>query len=241
MQIEYVKTYDEMSQKAARSVAQQILLKPESVLGFATGFTPEGMYARLVELYQEGLIDFSKVTTFNLDEYVGLSPDHLQSYHFFMWDRLFGKLNISKEKVYLPDGNVEDVQKSCLIYEEAIQSAGGIDLQVLGIGPNGHIGFNEPGSDLSGMTHVVELTPSTRKANARFFDSVGAVPQKAISMGIKTIMNARRILLLGSGSGKWDIIQKTLHGPITSMIPASILQLHPDVTVIIDQSTTGLK
>ena len=239
MRIEYHEDYEAMSQVAATSIARQILIKPNSILGFATGSTPQKTYEILVEFYRLGILDFSQLTTFNLDEYVGLPPTHSQSYFYFMQQNLFGKTNIPPRNIHLPSGIALDLEQECSGYEEAIQAAGGIDLQLLGIGPNGHIGFNEPGTTLNSTTHVVSLSQATIQANSRFFQSSEEIPRQAITMGIKTIMNSRKILLLVSGMGKGEIIQKALNGPITEDLPASVLQLHPDVTVLVDRSIVG--
>lgn len=233
MRIICVKDYETMSQKAAQLVAAQMTLKPDSVLGLATGSTPEGMYAELVRFSNQKLIDFSRITSFNLDEYYGLSPEHPQSYHYYMNRHLFSKVPLRQEQTHIPNGLQKDAA-TCLAYDQAIQQAGGIDLQVLGIGTNGHIGFNEPDNKFEAQTHLVSLDTSTIEANARFFEHSDEVPRQAVSMGIKTIFQAKKILLLASGSNKADAIHHTICGPITPTVPASILQLHPDVIVIVD-------
>jgi len=224
----------EFNEKSAQIVASQIRQKPNSVLGLATGSTPVGMYHQLVEMYKNNELDFEQVTTFNLDEYVGLDKDHPQSYHAFMYKNLFDHINIKKENVHLPDGKASNLESECTAYEEKIKNAGGIDLQVLGIGHNGHIGFNEPKTPFESTTHVVELDQRTIEANSRFFDSIEQVPRKALSMGIKTIMHAKKILFMASGADKAEIVAKALQGPVTPDVPASVLQLHPDVTVVLD-------
>ena len=239
MKIVFTDSYEEMSRKAAIRIAQQIIMKSSSVLGFATGSTPQKTYDILGEFYLQGIVDFSTITTFNLDEYVGLDPDHPQSYSHFMEENLFQKVNLNPDRIHIPSGIAPDLQEVCSHYEETIQRLGGIDLQLLGIGPNGHVGFNEPGTHLNSVTHMVSLSDATIRANSRFFQSPDEVPKKAITMGIKTIMGARKILLLVSGVGKAGIIQKALSGPVTEDLPASVLQLHPDVTVIIDESMVG--
>ena len=226
------KSYEDLSRKAANIISAQIILEPESVLGLATGSTPIGTYQNLVKGYQNGDLDFSRVRTINLDEYCGLSTDHEQSYRYFMNYHLFNHINIDRNNANVPNGCADDLQEECSRYEKLIASLGGIDLQLLGIGHNGHIAFNEPNSYFEKDTHVVELKESTIQANARFFNSIDEVPKKAISMGIQSIMRARKILLIANGSDKKDIVMKSVYGPITPEVPASILQLHPDCTVI---------
>lgn len=226
------KSYADLSRKAANIISAQIILEPESVLGLATGSTPIGTYQNLVKGYQNGDLDFSRVRTINLDEYCGLSTDHEQSYRYFMNHHLFNHINIDRNNTNVPNGCAEDLQEECSRYEKLIASLGGIDLQLLGIGHNGHIAFNEPNSYFEKDTHVVELKESTIQANARFFNTIDEVPKKAISMGIQSIMRARKILLIANGSDKKDIVMKSVYGPITPEVPASILQLHPDCTVI---------
>ena len=224
--------YDEMSVRAAKLVASQMTLKPNCVLGLATGSTPIGLYDRLVEMNKMGEIDFSDVTTFNLDEYYPISPDNNQSYRYFMNEHLFNRVNIDISRTHVPNGMTDDPDSECEKYEKMINAAGGIDLQILGIGQNGHIGFNEPDNNLNTVTHLTDLTQSTIDANSRFFASRDEVPTKAITMGMGAIMNAKKVLLVANGEAKWDILQKSFYGPITPEVPASILQLHPDVTVI---------
>lgn len=237
MKILVCKDYAQMSEKAARIFAAQLILKPNSVLGLATGSTPEGMYAALVEKYNEGKIDFADVTSFNLDEYYQLPVENDQSYDYFMKKHLFNHVNIKNYN--LPNGMVEDVEAECKAYEERIEAAGGIDIQVLGIGKNGHIGFNEPDSVFIKNTHLVELTPSTIEANSRFFASEEEVPKKAVSMGIGTILKSKKIVLLASGEGKAEAIAKTVYGDIDPMVPATVLQLHNDVIVILDEAAAS--
>ena len=239
MRIIVTKDYDEMSKVAARMVASQLILKPDSILGLATGGTPVGFYKELVRLYNEGTFDFKDVKTFNLDEYLGLSKDNPQSYYYYMMENLFKHVNIDLNNVHIPDGMAEDVARECKEYERKIKEAGGIDLQVLGIGNNGHIGFNEPDVKFEAETHMVNLDEETIQANSRFFNSIEEVPTRAISMGIKTIMHARKIILLASGTGKADIIREAVYGGITPDVPASILQLHPDVTFILDKEAAS--
>ncbi|MBQ4187741.1 MAG: glucosamine-6-phosphate deaminase [Firmicutes bacterium] len=236
------KDYDTLSKKAAGILAGIVNVKPNAILGLATGSSPVGTYKELIKLNQEGLLDFSAVRTYNLDEYYPLDPSNDQSYHYFMNDNLFDHVNIDKNNVHVPDGNAPDMNKACESYEAMLNEVGGVDIQVLGIGGNGHIGFNEPTDTFVGPTHVVELTESTIKANSRFFEKIEDVPTKAISMGIASIMKAKKILLVANGTGKADAIAKTLEGPITPWVPASILQLHPDVTIIVDEAAaSGLK
>ncbi|HYE83357.1 MAG TPA: glucosamine-6-phosphate deaminase [Clostridia bacterium] len=239
MRIVIAKDYEEMSRRAANIVAGQIFVRPNSVLGLATGSTPLMMYRELIRTQGKEGLDFSEITTFNLDEYIGLSPENVNSYHYYMYSNLFGHINIKKENIFIPDGMASDIEKECGDYEEKIRIRGGIDLQVLGIGNNGHIGFNEPDIKFEATTHKVKLDEETILANARFFEDINDVPRYAISMGIKTIMHARKILLLASGAGKAEALGKALYGGITPEIPASILQLHPDAIVIVDEECAG--
>ena len=234
------KDYDEMSKEAAKRVAAMVRKKPDCVLGLATGSTPIGLYKELVRMHKEEGLDFSKVTTFNLDEYVGLPPEHNQSYHYFMWENLFKHINIDPRNVYIPQGMAENVDEFCEWYENRIKEVGGIDLQILGIGSNGHIAFNEPGSSLGSRTRIKTLKESTRRDNARFFSSIDEVPKYAITMGIGTIMEAQEIILLASGKNKADALKKTVEGPITAMCPASALQLHRKATIIADEEAASL-
>ena len=227
-----VKTYEELSSKAADIIAAQIIMKPNCVLGLATGSTPVGTYKKLVEKNVKGEIDFSNVTSVNLDEYEGLTGTHDQSYRYFMNTNLFDHVNIDKAKTFVPNGCAEDLKKEGHNYDELIKSLGGIDLQLLGIGLDGHIGFNEPDEFFTAATHPVVLDPSTIEANARFFASADDVPRKAITMGMMSIMQAKKILLVANGKNKFDILKASMEGPIDPKVPASILQLHPDVTVI---------
>lgn len=236
MKIYKVKNYDEMSKKAASVIAAQIVTKPDCVLGLATGSTPIGTYERLVEKYRNGELDFSGVKTANLDEYKGLTRDNDQSYYYFMNHHLFSHVNINMAQTNIPDGTAQDAAAECARYEEVIRSLGGVDLQVLGLGHDGHIGFNEPDDHFAAETHCVDLTEMTIEANKRFFASAGDVPRQAFTMGIGTIMKARRIVFLVSGSDKAEILQKSLYGPVTPAVPASILQFHPDVVVIADEA-----
>jgi glucosamine-6-phosphate deaminase len=228
--------YQKLSRKTARIVAHQILSKKDTVLGLPTGNTPIGMYQQLVKMYEYGLIDFSKVITFNLDEYYGIPPDHPKSFHRYMKENFFRHVNINKQNFHIPNGTAEDIEEECKRYEDEIKQHGGIDLQILGIGYNGHIGFNEPGTDWGTDTRLVELSEETKsKLGLGLADKI-----KAISMGIRTIMRSRKILLLASGREKAEIIKQTIHGPITKQVPASILQLHPDVTVVLDEEAASL-
>lgn len=235
MKIIRAKDYENMSRKAANILSSQVVLKPNSILGLATGSSPIGMYKKLIEWHKNGDIDFSKIKTFNLDEYVGLDKEHPQSYYKFMRENFFNGVNIDEENISIPCGMTDDNEKECVGYEEKVAKFGGIDLQVLGIGHNGHIGFNEPDKCFEKDTHVVDLSLETREANSRFFESIEEVPTKAISMGMGIIMNAKKIVLLCSGKDKAKILHKSLFGEINPYVPASILQLHPDVTIVADQ------
>lgn len=239
MRIIIVENYEEMSKKAAAMMASQIILKPESVLGLATGDTPLGMYRELIRMYNENMIDFSKVKTFNLDEYYGLGKDSNQSYNYYMINNLFKHINIDKENINIPNGMAKNIEEECISYEKSIKEAGGIDIQVLGIGVNGHIGFNEPDVKFEAETHLVNLDEKTIESNSRFFKSIEEVPTKAISMGIKTIMHSKKIVLLANGASKADAIAKTVNGKISPEVPASILQLHQDVAIIVDKESAS--
>lgn len=228
--------YASMSRKAANIISAQVILKPDSVLGLATGSTPIGIYRQLVTWYDKSDLDFDKVRTVNLDEYSGLSPDHPQSYRTYMDNHLFNHVNIRHENTHLPDGLAEDPQAECRRYDQLISDLGGIDMQLLGIGHNGHIGFNEPDEAFGKMTHLVRLNERTVKANTRFFENSDQVPGFAYTMGIRAIMQARKILLVVNGNDKAEILYQSLTGPVTPSVPASILQLHPDVTVVADES-----
>lgn len=240
MRIIIAKDYEELSKKAANLLASQITLKPNSVLGLATGSTPVGAYRELVKIYQEDHINFSEVTTFNLDEYYGLDKSNPQSYHYFMIEHLFGHVNINPMNINIPNGRAINVQQECIDYENKIKQAGGIDLQLLGIGRNGHIGFNEPDVKFEAETHLVTLDEDTIEANSRFFASPEEVPRKAFSMGIKTIMHSRKIILMASGEEKAETIFSMINGKITPELPASVLQLHPDVVVLLDEKAAAL-
>lgn len=227
-----VKNYDELSTKAAALICAQVNVKPNCVLGLATGSSPLGTYAKIIEKCANGEVDFSEVTSINLDEYMGLDGTHDQSYRYFMNTNLFSKINIDLAKTHVPNGCAADLEAECKAYDALIAEHGGIDLQLLGIGLDGHIGFNEPDKYFEKATHVVELDPSTIEANARFFASEADVPRKAVTMGMGGIMTAKKVLLIASGKNKKEIMEKAFFGPITPEVPASILQLHPDLTVI---------
>ncbi len=235
MRIYKVKNYDEMSRQAANVMSAQIIAKPDSVLGLATGSTPVGMYKVLVKRYQDGDLDFSEITSVNLDEYKGLTRDNDQSYYYFMQENLFKHVNINPANTNVPDGTIEDSKEACEKYNAVIHAVGGVDLQLLGMGLNGHIGFNEPSDSFQKETHCIDLAPSTIEANARFFASKEEVPTQAYTMGIKTIMSAKKILLCVSGKEKAPILKEAFFGPITPKVPASILQLHPDVVLVADE------
>ena len=231
--------YDEISRLAAKMIAEVVKKKPDAVLGLATGSTPVGTYRELIRMHKEDGLDFSRVLTFNLDEYRGLKPDHPASYHYFMRENLFRDINIKPANTHVPDGLGDNIEESCKEYEKAIVKAGGIDIQVLGIGGNGHIGFNEPSSPLSSRTRKQNLDARTIRDNARFFKSMDEVPKSAITMGIGTIMEARQILLLANGGSKADAIARTVEGPVTESVPASVLQRHANATIIIDRAAAS--
>ncbi|MGH7495420.1 MAG: glucosamine-6-phosphate deaminase [bacterium] len=231
--------FDEMSTVAAQLVAELIRRKPNCVLGFATGSTPLELYRELIRMHKKEGLDFSKVTTFNLDEYVGLPPEHDQSYHYFMWENLFRHINVDRRFVHIPMGMSQDIEAHCEWYEAQIAKYGGIDLQILGIGANGHIAFNEPGSSLGSRTRIKTLTGTTREANARFFKNPGEVPVYALTMGVGTIMDAATLLLVASGEGKADAIKATIEGPITAIVPSTIVQMHRRATVIVDRAAAS--
>ena len=236
MQIYRAKDYEDMSKKAANIIASQIVLKADCVLGLATGSTPIGAYKNLVEKYEQGDLDFSQVTTVNLDEYKGLPRENDQSYYYFMHDNLFDHVNVKPENTHLPDGTKEDSDEECARYEELIRTLGGQDLQLLGLGHNGHIGFNEPDAIFEKATHCVDLQESTIEANKRFFASADDVPKQAYTMGIGTIMQAKKILVVVSGEDKADTVAKAFFGPVTPEVPASILQFHKDVILVADEA-----
>ena len=235
MKIIRAKDYKDMSRKAANIISAQVIMKPNCVLGLATGGTPVGTYKQLIDWYNKGDLDFSEVTTVNLDEYRGLPRENPQSYWYFMHDNLFNHVNIDPSRINLPDGTNLDAAAECARYDEVIHNVGGIDLQLLGIGHDGHIGFNEPGAAFELGTHCVSLTQETIEANKRFFESIDDVPRQAYTMGIKTIMQARKVLLVASGKDKAAIVKKAFFGPVTPEVPASILQMHPDFILVGDE------
>jgi glucosamine-6-phosphate deaminase len=241
MKILVAENYEEMSRLAADIVAAQVKEKPACVLGLATGGTPVGMYKCLVDMHKAGALDFSSVTSFNLDEYYPIKRANDQSYYYFMFDNLFSHVNIKKENVNVPNGEVSDPDAECKAYDEKIEAHGGIDLQVLGIGHNGHIGFNEPGSAHDSPTRVVTLEQETREANARFFDDdIERVPRQAMTQGIGTILKARSIVLLAFGAGKAEAVARALEGPIDEASPASALRKHADVTILLDKAAASM-
>jgi glucosamine-6-phosphate deaminase len=239
MEIIIRESYDDMSRAAGRSVARLLNFKPNAVLGLATGSTPLALYKELVRLHREEGLDFSQVTTFNLDEYVGLRRDDPQSYHFFMHENLFQHINIPEQNTYIPSGTTDNYEAFCQWYETRIEECGGIDLQILGIGSDGHIAFNEPSSSLGSRTRIKTLAKQTIDDNARFFDQPEDVPIYAITMGVGTILEARRIMLLASGANKADAVAAAIEGPVTSMITASALQLHRDTICYLDRPAAG--
>ena len=239
MRIIVCDNYDLLSKKAAQIVGSQMILNPKSILGLATGSTPIGMYKNLIKMYEEGLIDFSKTTTFNLDEYYQLPINNDQSYHYFMDENLFNHININRENIHIPNGMADDIDAECVLYDKMIDD-NGIDIQVLGIGNNAHIGFNEPTINFNKGTHMVTLDESTREANARFFNSLDEVPTKAITMGTGSIFKSKKILLLASGINKAEAIYNTVHGKVTPEVPSSILQFHKDVIIILDKEAASL-
>ncbi|MBS5659687.1 MAG: glucosamine-6-phosphate deaminase [Clostridiales bacterium] len=230
------KNYDDMSRKVANILSAHVILKPNSVLGLATGSTVIGTYKQLIDWYRKDDLDFDMVSTVNLDEYVGLDSTHEQSYRYYMNHNFFNHINIRMSQTYLPDGKAKDIVSECQSYEYKIKSLGGVDVQLLGLGHNGHIGFNEPDKAFEQTTHCVTLEENTRTANARFFSNIDEVPTHAITMGIKTIMQAKQIVLAVSGADKAEILKKVLTGPVTPGIPGSILQMHPDVIVVADEA-----
>ena len=239
MRVIKAKDYREMSRAAANIISAQILLKPDCVLGLATGSSPVGTYEQLIEWYKKGDLDFSQVTTVNLDEYVGLAPDHDQSYYYFMHHNLFDSVNLRPGSTNLPDGCAADMDAECIRYDTLLRTLG-VDLQLLGLGNNAHIGFNEPDKEFSKGTHIVTLTESTLEANKRFFASIDDVPKTAISMGTYDIMQAKRVLMVASGKAKAEAVKAAFFGPITPHMPASILQFHPDFTLVADEDALSL-
>lgn len=236
MRIYCEKDYQAMSRRAANIIAAEIIRKPDCVLGLATGSTPVGAYKQLIAMYEQGDVSFKEVRSVNLDEYKGLAPTHDQSYRYFMQDNLFNHVDIDPANTNVPNGLAEDAEAECAAYDKLVESLGYADLQLLGIGNNGHIGFNEPDSSFTKATHVVDLTESTITANARFFESANEVPRQALTMGIGCIMAARRVLLVANGAGKAEALYNTVCGPITPECPASILQLHSDVVIVADEA-----
>ncbi len=239
MKIIRAKDYKDMSRKAANVISAQVIMKPNCVLGLATGGTPVGTYAQLIDWYNKGDVDFSDVTTVNLDEYRGISRENDQSYWYFMHKNFFNSVNIRPEHIHVPDGSNPDAAAACRDYDEIIRSVGGIDLQLLGIGPDGHIGFNEPGAAFELGTHCVDLTESTIEAIQRFFAKKEDVPRQAYTMGIKSIMQARKVLMIANGANKADIIKQAFFGPVTPEVPASILQMHPDFVLVLDEEAAS--
>lgn len=240
MTIYKAKDYEDMSRRAANIMAAQMIMKPDCVLGLATGSSPVGLYRQLVKMYQKNDLDFSKVTSLNLDEYKGLGPSHKQSYRRFMNENLFDLVNIEKARTFVPDGLEDDSEKACRDYNDIISKTGGADIQLLGIGNNGHIGFNEPSEEFCCDTHCVKLTQSTIEANRRFFDSEADVPRYAYTMGIRNIMQAKKILIIASGEAKAEAVKAAFCGPVTPRVPASILQLHADVVLVADEAALSL-
>ena len=236
MRVYVAEDYTGMSRKAANILSAHVILNPSCVLGLATGSTPIGTYKQLIDWYNKGDLDFAEVHTVNLDEYVGLSPEHDQSYRYFMQTNLFDHINIKRENTNVPNGLAEDLDAECARYNQVIRNLGGIDIQVLGMGHNGHIGFNEPGHAFELETHAVDLTQTTIDANARFFASKDEVPRRAVTMGIKSIMQAKQILVVVSGADKADIVKAAFTGPVTPAVPASILQMHPNVVLVGDKA-----
>ena len=239
MNIHVMKTPEEIGKAAAALFAAKIISNPNCILGMATGSTPLSTYNALIDLYNSGAVSFETVRTFNLDEYVGIDRSHEQSYYRFMFDNLFSKVNIKPENVKVPVGQSDNLDNECTSYDAAIDAAGGIDLQILGIGNNGHIAFNEPCEVFPFGTHIVELTPSTIEANTRFFNSADEVPKKAISMGIGSIMKAKEIMIIATGAAKADAVNKMINGDVDPQVPASVLQLHPNVTIFLDEAAAS--
>lgn len=240
MNIIVTKNYDELSKVAAKEMADVVKSNPKSILGLATGGSPIGMYKELIRMNKEGEIDFSKVTTVNLDEYVGLSGEHPQSYRYFMNDNLFNHINIDKKNTYVPNGLAKNVEEECKNYDNKIAQLGGTDVQLLGIGNNGHIAFNEPDETLVSGTHLTGLTENTIEANARFFDSIDEVPKTALTMGLGEIMKSKKIIVIASGESKAEAVKAMVSGKISTNMPASMLQMHRDVVVIVDEAAAKL-
>ena len=239
MEVIILPSIEDCANLGARKVSALVNSKSNAVLGLATGSTPIPVYAELVRLHNESGLSFSKVKSFNLDEYIGLAPDHSCSYRYFMKEHLFNLIDIEQDFTYVPNGMVDDISEECSKYENAIKDCGGIDLQILGIGSDGHIGFNEPGSSLSSRTRIKTLASETIRDNARFFDDEDEVPRHCITMGVGTILDSKSVLLLAFGEGKADVVAKSIEGPITSMVPASVLQMHQNVTVLLDDKAAS--
>lgn len=240
MRLIRAKDYRDASRKVANIISAQVILKPDCVLGLATGSTPLGAYSQLIEWCEKGDVDFSRTRTVNLDEYVGLSPIHDQSYSYFMHKHFFDHINIDSRNTYLPNGREPDAKKEGTRYDQVIRDLGGVDLQLLGIGANGHIGFNEPDTVFSTGTHRVDLTPSTIAANSRFFDDESMVPRQAYTMGMLDIMQAKRVVMIATGENKAQAVRDAFWGPVTPQIPASIMQLHPDFVLVADDAALSL-
>lgn len=240
MKVIVTKNYEELSRVAAEEMAKTLTENPKAILGLATGGSPVGMYKQLIKMYEEGNLDFSQATSINLDEYIGLNPEHEQSYRYFMNSNLFNHVNIEKARTFVPNGLADNLEEECKNYDRKIQELGGIDVQLLGIGNNGHIAFNEPNAELSAGTAIVSLAEETIEANARFFDSIDDVPKKALSMGLGGIMKAKKIILIASGEGKAEAIKGLFSGKITTANPATMLQMHRDVVVIVDEAAAKL-
>lgn len=240
MKLIVVNNYEELSKVAAKEFSKIIKEKENAVLGLATGGSPVGMYKELIRMYEQKELNFSKTTTVNLDEYIGLNPEHNQSYRYFMNNNLFNHINIDKSNTFVPNGLAEDLEAQCKEYDQKISELGGIDIQLLGVGNNGHIAFNEPNNELSSGTHIISLTDNTIEANARFFDNIYDVPRKAITMGVGGIMKAKKIILIASGESKAEAIKGIFSGKITTANPATMLQMHRDVTIIVDEAAAKL-
>jgi len=239
MRVLIVKNYDEMSKEAGKIVRGRLEQKPDLVLGLATGSTPLGLYQELIRMHKKDSVSFAKVRTFSLDEYLGLKPDNDQSYHYFMFENFFKHIDIPRENIYIPDGQTKDPEKFCQWYEDEIEKAGGLDLQVVGIGRDGHVGFNEPGSSLASRTRVKTLDEETIKDNSRFFAKPEDVPHFAITMGVGTILESKEILFLANGAGKSEIVARAIEGPVTSQVTTSILQIHPKAIAILDEAAAA--
>lgn len=235
-----VKDEQQFNETGAGIIASLLQSNPRAILGLATGSTPVGVYGKLIELYREGVVSFKQASSFNLDEYIGLDEQHPESYRRFMNEKLFNHIDILPENTHVPSGNSSDPEQAAAEYNRLLEQAGQIDLQLLGLGHNGHIGFNEPAEELTGPTHIVKLEERTRQANARYFPSIDEVPTHAITMGIGTILQAKQILLMAKGADKAEVVARALRGPITTKCPASLLQTHPNVVVVLDQAAGGL-